>query len=451
MNYIITKNKSFFEKIGDYNFCELSEMVLPKRIAIDTETTGLEFQVNDIFAIQIGTGKNNYLIDLQTYTELNLITELKEVIPYIEFKQLVFHNSAFDLKFFFKHNYWLKNVFDTMLASMVLYNGDGLVNSHSFKECMYRELNQYYDKTEQANIATVKLSTKSSIEYCFKDVDRLLELHSALVKKSIEANLIKAYVFHCKHIRALTYTEMCGLPISKEKWLAKMDFDKQQLEEKEKIVINYIYDNIPKYRDVQLRLFEEPQKRLTILLSSPKQVIPVFEELGINITTLENGIEKKSIDKKVLSKSKHDFVKLWLDFKEVEHNVTTFGESIFNKINNGRLFSNFKPLVDTARIASRKGEINFLNFPANKETRDCFVANPGYKMIVSDYDGQETRTGADITGDKVMIQSIVDDLDLHCAFARVLFPELKDLDDNTIIKEHKSKRNASKAPRFCLN
>jgi hypothetical protein len=31
-----------------------------------------------------------------------------------------------------------------------------------------------------------------------------------------------------------------------------------------------------------------------------------------------------------------------------------------------------------------------------------------------------------------MIQSIVDGLDLHCAFARVLFPELENLSDDEI-------------------
>jgi DNA polymerase I-like protein with 3'-5' exonuclease and polymerase domains len=450
MNYVITKNKEFFNKIGKYNFCDLNNMLLPKRVAIDTETTGLDFKVDNIFSIQIGTGSNNYLIDLQEYKDTSLILQLKEVIPFIKNKQLVFHNSAFDLKFFFKEGYWLTNIFDTMLASMVLHNGDGMVNSHSFKECMFREINQFYDKTEQANIATVKLSTKTSIDYCFKDVDRLLELHDTLVQKCIKEKLIKAYVFHCKHIRALTYTEMCGLPISTDKWSQKIKLDENLYEEHKKKVISYIYDNLPEYRDNQLRLFEEPQKRLKILLTSPQQLIPVFKKLGINTKVVEKGVEKESIDKKVISKSKHEFVNLWLNLKEVEHNLSTFGITILEKVINGRLYTNFKPIIDTARIASRKGEINFLNFPANKETRDCFVANEEFKMIVSDYDGQETRTGADITNDPVMIQSIVDDLDLHCAFARMLFPELKDLTDEDIIKNHKAKRNASKAPRFCF-
>jgi ribonuclease D len=179
MNYIITKNKDFFTKIGNYNYCSLEDMVLPDIIAMDTETTGLDPKIDEIFSIQIGTGFNNYLIDLQIYKE-NKSIYLSEVIPFIKDKTLVFHNAAFDLSFFFVKNYFLKKVKDTMLASMIYYNGNSFIR-HSFKECMLRELNINYDKTEQANIYNVKLSKASVIEYCFNDVDKLLELHSVYV------------------------------------------------------------------------------------------------------------------------------------------------------------------------------------------------------------------------------------------------------------------------------
>jgi DNA polymerase I-like protein with 3'-5' exonuclease and polymerase domains len=445
-NYIITRNQSFFQNIGQYNYCNLSDMQLTDIIAVDTETTSLSAFDGEIFAIQIGTGKNNYLIDLQDHKENKIF--LQEVMPYIMDKTMIFHNSAFDLSFFFVRNYFPKKVGDTMLASMILHNGEFGV-SHSFKNCMERELGIFYDKTEQANIARVQLSQPSTIEYCFNDVDRLLDLHSDLVKKLSEYEAIQSYRLHCKHIRALTYMELCGLPISKDKWKAKMDKDFFQYKECEREIINYIFDNLPKYRVLQMDMFTN-EKKVTCMLSSPKQMLEVFKSFGINVSYKEKGVIKESLEKSVISKSNHEFVKIWLKFKEFEHNVTTFGEGIYSKIRYGRIYTHFKPIVDTARISSRKGEINFLNFPSNKETRDCFTANEGFDIIVADYAGQETVVGADITGDEAMIASIVDGKDLHCAFARVLYPELLDLSDEEIIKEHKSKRNASKAPRFCF-
>ena len=447
-NYIITKNRKFFENIGNYTYAFLDNMTLPEVIAVDTETTSLSPKDGYIFAIQIGTGKDNYLIDLQRHSDESLRYTLEEVMPYFIDRKMVFHNAAFDLSFFFTSGYFIKNVFDTMLASMIYYNGASYIR-HSFKECMEREMEIYYDKTEQANIATVQLSQPSTIKYCFNDVDRLLDLHNKYIDLLTEYEAIETYLLHCKHIRALTYMELCGLPLSKEKWQNKMDNDYKKYKEAERIVIEYIYDNLPKYRHTQLDMFDS-SKKVTCLLSSSKQMIPVFKDFGINVEVVDKHEVKESLDKSVLSKSSHPFVKLWFSFKESEHNVTTFGEGILNKIEDGRIYTKFKPILDTARIASRKGEINFLNFPAQKETRECFEANEGFKAIVADYEGQETVVGADITGDEAMIQSIVDGLDLHCAFARVLFPELENLSDDEIKKDHKSKRNASKAPRFCF-
>lgn len=447
-NYIITKNKKFFEQIGDYNYLSLKDMQLPECIAVDTETTSLSPFNGNIFSIQIGTGINNYLIDLQEHSDRNHIIRLEEVMPFILNNVLIFHNSAFDLGFLFYKNFFPKRVGDTMLASMILHNGE-LGVSHSFKSCMERELGVFYDKTEQANIARVQLSQPSTIEYCFNDVDKLLDLHNDLLLKLNDYKAIDSYKLHCRHIRALTYMELCGLPISKDKWKLKMDKDFSQYKKCEREIIDYIFDHLPKYRVLQMDMFSN-EKKVNCLLSSPKQMIEVFKDLKINVTYKEKGEIKESLEKSVISKSDHEFVKIWLNYKEVEHNVTTFGEGIYSKIRDGRIYTHFKPIVDTARISSRKGEINFLNFPANKETRECFEANEGFDIIVADYAGQETVVGADITGDEAMIASIVEGKDLHCAFARVLFPELKDLTDEEIIKEHKSKRNASKSPRFCF-
>jgi DNA polymerase I-like protein with 3'-5' exonuclease and polymerase domains len=446
MNYIITRNQSFFEKIGNYNYCNLEDMILPETIAVDTETTGLDSKIDEIFCIQIGTGSNNYLIDLQDHKKDKIF--LNEVMPFILNKTLVFHNSSFDLGFFFKKDYFPKKVRDTMLASMIYYNGDPSIR-HSFKECMERELNIYYDKTEQANIATVKLSQPSTIEYCFNDVDKLLDLHNKYIELLKNYNAIETYSLHCQHIRALTYMELCGLPISENKWKDKMQNDYEKYKECERKVTDFIFDNLPKYRNLQLDLFCA-DKKITALLSSPQQMIPVFKDFGINVEVNEKNVIKESLEKSVISKSKHPFVKIWLDFKESEHNVTTFGDSIYSKIQNGRIYTRFKPILDTARIASRKGEINFLNFPANKETRSCFVANPGFKMICCDYAGQENVVGADLTNDTALIKSITDGLDLHCAFAKLLYPEIKDLSDDKIKKDHKDKRNSAKAPRFAF-
>jgi DNA polymerase I-like protein with 3'-5' exonuclease and polymerase domains len=157
----------------------------------------------------------------------------------------------------------------------------------------------------------------------------------------------------------------------------------------------------------------------------------------------------------VISKTKHDFVPIWLEYKSISHDVTTFGENFKPSIYEGRLYTTYSPIMDTARISAGGKDdgvkqVNTLNLPANEKTRECVTANPGFDYIVADYEGQETVTGADITGDAAMISSIVNGSCLHCAFVRVLNPELKELSDEEIKSKHKDKRQAAKAPRFCF-
>lgn len=441
MNYIITKNPEFFAKIGTYNFCNLEDMELPDKIAIDTETTGLTPRHHDIFCVQIGTGSNNYLIHMYDDNY-----QFEDIIPYIDGKVLVGHNILFDLGFFYKHNFWPKEVRDTMLQSKILYNGDP-TQRHDFGYVMMRELETRYDKTEQKNIHLVKLSQASTIEYSFNDVDRLIELEDNMTGKILKGDFWPTYQLHCKYIRALAYMEQCGLPISSTMWKAKMEQDIINSINSKKQIEDYIHDNLPQFADRQLDMFDTT-KRITVSVTSPVQMLKVFNAFGI---PTKDKYDKDSINEDVISKSKHEFVQMWLSYQNANHRVTTFGESIYNRIEDNRIYTNFNPMVDTARLSTRRGEINFLNFPADHETRDCFVANQGNKIIVCDYSGQETVVAADLSGDAAMTKSVLEGADLHCLLARVLYPEIEDLTDEEIVKNHKEKRNASKAPRFAMS
>lgn len=444
MNYIVTNREEYFKKIGNYNYTSVSEVQFPIKIAVDTETTSIKPYKGEMFAIQVGTGINNYLFDLES-------VGIENVIPLLENKVLVFHNAKFDLGWFYKYGFFPWKVRDTFLASKILHNGI-VTTRHSFGELMSRELEIDYDKSEQQNIAKTKLSTQKAIQYCFNDVDKLLELDEVLNKKIINGGYLNAYQLHRRHIRALAYMEQCGVPVSLEKWTKKIESDKLTLKLKEQEVIDYIYKNVPSIRNRQLDMFSDI-KKVEVSPSSPLQMIPIFKMLGINVLDFEG---KESTSEDVLRKTKHEFVEIFLQYKSISHDVSTFGQNFIESIYENRLYTSYRPIMDTARISAggRNGDgskdINTLNLPANKKTRECVEAVLGYKYIVADYSAQETVTGADITEDEAMISSIVNNSCLHCAFARVLNPELANLSDEEIIKNHKAKRQAAKAPRFCF-
>jgi len=449
MNLIITKNSKFFEKIGSYNYCNLEDMILPDTLAIDSETTGLNCLIDSVFSIQIGTGTNNYLIDLQAYdTPLDKGKQIyiEEVIPYLKDKTLVFHNASFDIGFLYMKKFFPDSVRDTMLASKILHNGEPPNITHGFGAVMERELGIEYDKSEQKNIHKTKLSNAKAIQYCFNDVDRLLELHTDLWNKLEAYSAIETYLLNCEYIKAMTYMELCGLPISETKWKAKMLRDIENSKQAQIAIIEYIFDNLPKYRQRQLSLFDT-DKKISVKLSSPTQMIPVFKDFEIN-TINDEG--KESIEESVINKSSHGFVKLWLAYKESEHRVTTFGQKIIDKIHKGRIYTRFNPIIDTCRISTRRGEINFLNFSSDKDTRDAFEAKEGFVMVGCDYSNQEARVLACVSGDYALIHSIVNNIDVHCQLAKEVYPEIKHLSDDEIKKYHKDKRQVGKVANFTV-
>jgi len=444
MNYIITSNPDAFSKIGNYNFVNLDILKrLPETIAIDTETTGLSPIDSDVFCVQIGTGRNNILIDLQDYPYTKSIT-FNDVIPYIKDKILVFQNAVFDIKFFYKYGFYPERVRDTMVCSMILHNGEGPSIRHGLGDIFERELKIKVDKTEQKNIHKVRLTTARAIHYCFNDVDRLLELHSDLEMKLNNYGALPAYYLNCDFLKALAYMENCGLPIDVNLWKEKMVEDEINSKKAQRLIEEYIYDNLPKHRKSQTDLFDT-KKKIKPLLSSPTQMIPVFKDLGINVLDDEG---KESINEKVINKTKHPFVDIWLQFKGAEQRCTTFGQNVLDKVINGRLYGGFKPLVDTGRISSRKGGINFLNIPSDKTTRSCFKATEGNVIIDADYSQQESRILAHKSQDENSILNVVQNRDPHSLLAREAFPEIKNLTDKEIKANHNDLRQLGKIANF---
>lgn len=440
-NYIITKDKDFFKSIGNFLFCDLKEMDLPPTVALDLETNSLKPILGDIFAMQIGTGKDNYLIHCydDNYTP-------EDVIPYLKDKTLVGQNLTFDLGFLYKHGFYPTKTKDTFIASKILYNG---IHSyrHDFGAIFKREMGIIYDKTEQKNIHSVKLSTKESINYCFQDTNKLLELIEILETKIDNGGYKETYDLHCEYIQALAYMENCGVPFNSKSWINKIEEDKKEATKSENTVIDYIYDNLPQYRDKQIDLFDS-SKRINISISSPKQMISVFKDLGINIINDEG---KESIAENVINKNTHDFIDLWLTYQSNKHTLTTFGANILEKVINGRIYTAYNPILDTARLSSRRGDVNTLNLPANERTRRCIEAKKGFSMIGADYKNQEAYYLCDQSQDLALIESIKDNIDIHTQLAKKIYPELAHLSDKEFKELHNDKRQEGKVGNFTIS
>lgn len=118
--------------------------------------------------------------------------------------------------------------------------------------------------------------------------------------------------------------------------------------------------------------------------------------------------------------------------------------------------------MNTLRISSggkykdhgkEKKYINFLNFPSDKLTRSCFVAEDGNKWISIDYSGQESFIMADVSNDKAIIHELTyGDKDLHTLTAKIVYNYIpKDMSAKEVKTKFHKERQLSKGYEFAFN
>lgn len=358
-----------------------------EEIGLDSETMGFDPYTVDLLCLQIGDYDNQFIIHPSN------VHMFKD---FLEQKVLLGHNLKFDLLFLYYYNIFPNRVYDSFLAESILYCG--IKNHKKGLAAVAKErVGVDLDKSVRDNIWKEGLSDRV-IEYSADDVKYLSKIKESQTKELIEKGLIKTLELENEFTLVLAYIEFCGFKLDKPAWEKKVLRQKKELEEKEEELNQYILDNnISKYIDYQGDLFSSTLKP-SINWNSSKQVINLFEDLGINVEIKEKGVVKKSVDSKVITKQKEKFniLPIYLKYKELEKVVSTYGDNFISQINpiTGRIHTRFKQIMDTGRISSggknketKESYPNMQNLPSDSETRSCFIAGEGNVLIVSDYSG----------------------------------------------------------------
>lgn len=213
-------------------------------------------------------------------------------------------------------------------------------------------------------------------------------------------------------------------------------------------------------RNLQGDLFGgfDTEPKCIINWSSSKQVIPFFEELGIQVKTFDKKSkrEKKSVEEKLLAPQSKDFpiISLYLDYQGASKVVSTYGDNWLKAINpkTGRIHVELHSIgTDTARVSSGGGvyKLNLQNLPHDEETRACFTAEKGNVWISCDYSGQESAITASVSKDPKMIEILSSGGDLHSEVAKSCWPDLLGgLTDKEVKEKYKSYRQNAKGVEF---
>ncbi|WP_415989737.1 DNA polymerase [Intestinibacter bartlettii] len=499
-------------------------VLLPLKLCqLDSETKGLDCHTKALLTIQLGNKDNQVVIDWTTLTP----REKQIVKNYLESDRLFLGwNLMFDLTFLYVQGIYPKHIWDGMIAEQLLYLGyPAQMREKSLKAAAWNYLNINIDKTVRGKIVNDGLTTEVVI-YAAGDVTYIENIKEKQDIEIEKQGMKLAVELECEFVKSLAYFKYCGVHLDITKWKAKMTKDQAKLDkaiselnawvvawDKENphngYDIQYPELKYPKYSadypaevkrlikdgykrfpqedlqtpdgkvdaykkviknqftriDTQGDLFTgfDTEPKCVINWSSQKQVIPLFELLGINVETFDKKTKqkKKSIEANVLKPQKNDFpiIPIFLEYQEAAKVVSTYGQNWLNAINpkTGRIHADFHSIgTDTARVSSGGGvwKLNMQNLPHDPETRACFTSEEGNAWLSADYQSQESRIIASVSKDEKMIDLFEHGCgDVHSLVAYMSYPNIipRDTKIEDIKKLYHNWRQKAKSIEFAIN
>jgi DNA polymerase-1 len=460
-------------------------------IGLDIETTqkydgiyeleGLDPHLSRIVMLQIGTAEHQYIIDVR-------YVDLSPLRPILENKNIVKvgHNIKFEYKHLLGHGIRLQGVYDSMVVEQIIYSGlrfpklnidVGLnknkdFDGYSLEDLIYRYFRKLVDKTTRLQFLKIKSKpfTPQQIKYGAEDIVMPLLIREEQLVQVNKKDVSNTVSLEMLFLLVIADIEYKGMHFDIDVWTATYEANLLEyrglLKELNKFVLAKYPDSA--FINRQLDLFSvntENDIQCNIQWTSSTQVVKFFAWLGICPQAVSKETKKLSytVNAQVLRASLNTFNKgipedlknmvlTYLDFKEKEQSVTTFGIKFFKYVNpiTKRLHSNYKQILNTGRISSSGP--NLQNIPSDNSFRSAFTAPRGWKIVNADYSGQEQIILANKSNDEDLQYFYKQNLgDMHSYIASKIFPELADTPLADIKKYHKDKRQIAKAAGFAIN
>jgi len=436
-------------------------------IIFDCETTELddkkpEWDQLEIESICLYNGENIIYVG----ENQNLFQYL---VPFFNnIKTLVAHNIVFDLTVLYKTGLF-KEWFNKYLDNIKLY--DTMVAQHLLDENIQsiglKELAKIILKKE--NILTYneaskfKKTSQEWINYCIHDVvwcKELMDYQKPLLQKE---NLEKLfYQIEMPFMLSLLSMKISGILIDKDK-VNKFSVElKKDLISLTKEMLNEL--KIPYQTQTTLGGISNIQSPINF--NSSQQLAKIlFEQLKLPIIENTPG-GKPSVGALTIEKlkDKNKFVMLLNKYKTIQKIISGFLEPLPTHIcKDGKVRPGFYDVgTKTGRLSSSNPNIQQLprsdkNFSIN--VRDCFIADPGYKIFTVDFQGQEIRVMAELSRDPTLIDALTKGKDLHLTIAnqfyRLGIPEEALFENHKDYKMYKDKfkeqRQTAKTVTFGLS
>ena len=390
-------------------------------VAIDTETTGLDYIDSELVGISIsfkaGEGfyipiKHNDKSIIQLPLE-DVINELKPLLENSE-KKIIGQNIKFDKNILMKYGLKIASIKnDTMMMSYVLdasatrHNLDALASYYlGYKTSTYEDVAGKGAKQISFDDVPIDIATN----YAAEDADITLRLYEELSPK-------------LKNIESLNkLNEEIEIPLIEV--LSDMERNGAILNAK---VLN------AQSKDLEERIIRLENKAYKLAgeefnLGSTKQLREIFfDKLNYRVIKKTPG-GQPSTDEKVLAElaEEYELPKVLLEHRTLSKLKSTYTDKLPNQISSlsGKVHTSFHQAVTTTgRLSS--SDPNLQNIPIRTEDgrriRQAFEPSNGNKFISADYSQIELRVMAHLSKDPGLLSAFQEGEDVHSKTASEVF------------------------------
>lgn len=425
----------------------ISELISCQEIGLDIETTSLDNFSLKILLLQLEINNKIFILDVQKLGG-NIIKYILSVIKDSN-KLVIGHQIKFDVESLFVFTEeLLTNLFDTMIAETLIYQGVGK-QYYSLKELVYKYCGRELDKSERDSFSNFSGDfTNEQLIYSALDVAFLNIIRKEQEKILFNQGQYDVLELEKRLIAPVSSMELNGVSIDVDYWnslkIIATSKKEKLLNEIKNNIVSRINLNSPEYASaydiaIDLKIPVQTKREQNELMNlRDSSILSGFIYNNININSYTQilrvlnkfGLDIPNTNEKTLKdyKDKDSLIPLLLDYREQEKKITTYGDSFLSDINpvTNRFHVDYNQVgTVTGRFsASRMHQI-----PKEAEYRKAFIPRPGYKILAADYSQQEYRLAGAISGEPRIIDAYLSGKDMHTATAGIIFN--KNLEDIT--------------------
>jgi DNA polymerase-1 len=438
-----------YEGIRNASLKDLTEFLRGiKEVGFDTETTGYDAHTCKLLCYQLGNIKDQFVVEVVDEESLRPLRKLSERDDITILGQ----NLKFDLKFLYHHKIYLKKLYDTFLAELILQTGLESEDQHvALDDLAWKYCDVKLDKGIRGVINREGL-TPRVIKYAAEDTQYLSLIKEKQLEQINWYALNEILDLENEVTKVFALMEYNGIHIDKNKWLevAKItSSEKKRLEsELDNLVLNEPKLNkfVPKARQINLFGFEE--RIMDINWGSSQQKLDIINALGI---------KESSVGERILQRHKkeHKLIATLINYNKQRKLNDAFGEAFLDHINKvtNKVHMDIWPIVSTGRLSVSKPNLNQIPSKGDlgKTIRSCFIPERGYKIVGADYSGMELRIIAEYSQDPVWLKAFRDNKDLHSELCALTFGiDIKDVKKPFPPKPDLTYRDVQKTVDFML-